>query len=168
MSKAMVPLRSYPPFIHALVQMSNPLLAIIVSAIFTALIQSSTASVGVIIVLATQGLVTLKAGVCLVLGANIGTGLTAFLAAAGATREAGRVAIANMFFKVVGVVLILPFLNAFLVLVQSTSPELPRQIANAHTGFNVIITVIFLPLTKQVAKIVTRMLPDTAGRNSSV
>jgi len=79
MSASMVPLRSYEPFLNILVKMSNPLLGIIVSSIFTAMIQSSTATVGIVMALASQKLITLKAGVSLILGANIGTGITAIL-----------------------------------------------------------------------------------------
>ena len=160
MSKSMIPLRTYPPFLELLIKMSNPILSLLVSIVFTAVIQSSTAVVGIIIVLTGQSLITLKAAVCMVLGANVGTAITALLASASATREAQRVAVANILTKVIGAVLLLPLLNAFLVLVESTSPEPPRQVANAHTIFNIAIAVIFFPFIKQLSQGIDKLLPD--------
>ena len=88
MKDAMEPLRTYQPFIDLMANMSNPILGILVAAIFTALVQSSSASMGVVIVLAMQGLITLEAGISLALGANIGTCVTAGLASIGKPREA--------------------------------------------------------------------------------
>jgi len=161
MSASMVPLRSYEPFLNILVKMSNPLLGIIVSSIFTAMIQSSTATVGIVMALASQKLITLKAGVSLILGANIGTGITAILAGLSSTREAKRVALANILFKVAGVLVVLPFLSQFMGFLQSTSSEMPRQLANAHTFWNIGVALVFLPLSDRIAELVVRLLPYT-------
>jgi len=166
MSASMVPLRSYQPFLNILVEMSNPLLAIIVSSIFTALIQSSTATVGIVMALSSQKLVTLKAGVSLILGANVGTGITAILAGLSSTREAKRVALANILFKVAGVVVVLPFLSQFMAFLQSTSSEMPRQLANAHTFWNIGVAILFLPFSDQIAELVLRLLPDTSDQHA--
>jgi phosphate:Na+ symporter len=174
MSDAMRPLRSYQPFLDLMTQMSNPIFAILVAAAFTALVQSSSATTGVIIVLAMQGLISLKAGIALSFGANIGTCVTAFLASIGKPREAVRVSAVHVLFNVVGVMLFLPFIGPFVKLVVSVSPSpaegltglqaaasvLPRQIANAHTIFNVTCAVIFLPFVTYFARIVYRLVPD--------
>ena len=123
MSDAMKPLRTYQPFLDLMTQMSNPVLGILVAAAFTALVQSSSATTGVIIVLAMQGLISLKAGIALSFGANIGTCVTAFLASIGKPREALRVSIVHVLFNVVGVLIFLPFIGPFVKFVVSISPS---------------------------------------------
>lgn len=174
MSDGMEPLRSYEPFIHLMQNVSNPLVGILVAMLFTGLVQSSSATMGVVIALALQGLITLEAGIALALGANIGTCVTAGLAAIGKPREAVRVAVAHVTFKVVGVLLILPFIPYFAEFIRYISPtaeaglvgmdrlanETPRQIANAHTVFNISIAVLFLPLTGLFARFCEWVVPD--------
>ncbi|MCH7763742.1 MAG: Na/Pi cotransporter family protein [Candidatus Marinimicrobia bacterium] len=172
MSDAMEPLRSYGPFIQLLKGLENPLLGLLVGTIFTALIQSSGAFAGIIIVLAQQGLLTLDAGIPLIFGANIGTCITAGLASIGTSREAKRVAIAHVLFKIGGVVLFIFWIPAFADIIRSISPvgagtgmdkladELPRQIANAHTIFNVSLAFLFLPFTSLFANIVLKIFPE--------
>jgi phosphate:Na+ symporter len=174
MSGAMKPLRTYQPFLDMMTQMSNPVLGILVAALFTALIQSSSATTGVIIVLAMQGLISLKAGIALSFGANVGTCVTAFLASIGKPREALRVSIVHVLFNVVGVMIFLPFIGPFSRFVVSISPSpaegltglqaaasvLPRQVANAHTIFNATCALVFLPLVTYFARLVYRLVPD--------
>jgi len=174
MSEAMYPLRSYQPFLHLLTDLENPWLGILVGTAFTALIQSSSAFTGIIIVLAQQGFLSLEAGIPLIFGANIGTCITAALAAIGASREATRVALAHTLFKVFGVLAMVWWIPAFADLVRSISPGpdtvgesqavmarfVPRQIANAHTVFNVGLALVFLPFTNLIARLVVRLLPD--------
>jgi len=174
MSDAMRPLRTYQPFLDLMAQMSNPVWGILVAALFTALIQSSSATTGVIIVLAMQGLITLPAGIALSFGANVGTCVTAFLASIGKPREALRVSIVHVLFNVVGVLIFLPFIGPFAKLVVGISPSapegltglqaaaavVPRQVANAHTIFNATCAIIFLPLVTYFARIVYRLVPD--------
>ena len=174
MKDAMHPLKTYQPFIDLMANMSNPILGILVAAIFTALIQSSSASMGVVIVLAMQGLLTLEAGIALALGANIGTCVTAGLAALGKPREAIRVATSHVLFKILGVLIMLPFIGPFAKFIVYISPSpaegltglqaagavLPRQIANAHSVFNVGIALIFLPFITYFARFVYWMVPD--------
>jgi len=102
MSEAMHPLRSYQPFLDLMVNMSNPLLGILVAAAFTALVQSSSATTGIVIVMASQGFISLPAGIALAFGANIGTCVTALLAAIGKPREALRAAAVHVLFNVLG------------------------------------------------------------------
>ncbi len=174
MNDAMQPLRTFQPFIDVMASMANPILAIVVAAIFTALIQSSSATMGVLIVLAMQGLITLEAGIALALGANIGTCVTAGLASLGKPREAVRVAVSHVLFKIIGVLVLLPFIGPFAKFIVYISPSpsegltsleaaasvLPRQVANAHTLFNVGIAVLFLPLVAQFARFVFWLVPD--------
>jgi len=174
MSEGMRPLRDYEPFIALMQNVSNPLVGILIATIFTGLIQSSSATMGVVIAMALQGLITLEAGIALALGANIGTCVTAVLAAIGKPREAVRVAVAHVTFKVVGVLLIVPFIPQLAEFVRWISPaadagltgvnvlaaETPRQIANAHTVFNVGIAVLFLPLAGLFARFCEWLVPD--------
>jgi len=170
MGGSIVPLRTYKPFVNALATLGNPFLGILASVVFTLIVQSSTAAIGVVLVLASQNLITLKAGVCLVLGSNIGPCLTAIVAAYHSTREAERVALANLLFKVVGVIITLPLLSPFMNLLTSITPgSLPRQIANAHTLFNIFIACIFLPFSRQISSLLTKLWPDgnTEKKNGS-
>lgn len=174
MSEGMRPLRDYEPFIQLMQNVSNPLVGIVIATLFTALIQSSSATMGVVIALALQGLISLEVGIALALGANIGTCATAGLAAIGKPREAVRVAVAHVTFKVVGVALIFAFIPQLAELVRWVSPvadtdltgmnrlaaETPRQIANAHTIFNVGIALLFLPLAGLFARFCEWVVPD--------
>ena len=172
MGDAMNPLRSYEPFLHLMTEMDRPLLAIIVGALFTALVQSSSATTAIVITMAGQGLITLEAGIALAFGANIGTCITAQLAALGKPREALQAAMVHLVFNVGGVLIWLPFISVlagWVVGISPTQPELegtarlaaevPRQIANAHTAFNLINTVIFIGFTGYMARLVERMVP---------
>lgn len=174
MSEGMYPLRSYQPFIELMQSVSNPVIGILVATLFTALVQSSSATMGVVIAMALQGLISLEAGIALALGANIGTCATAGLAAIGKPREAVRVAVAHVTFKVLGVIIILPFIPHLAELVRDISPvaeaglvgmdrlaaETPRQIANAHTIFNVGLATIFLPFAGLFARFCEWIVPD--------
>lgn len=174
MSQAMSPLRGEESFTQFMAALESPLLAVVCSAAFTALIQASSATIGVAIALASQGLVTIETGVAILLGANIGTCATAGLAAIGRTRNAVRAAIAHVLFKVIGTLLVLPFIPQFAELVGYLSPPVPpglselearaklvpRQIANAHTLFNVGIAFGFLPFSRLFAEFLARLLPE--------
>ncbi|MFZ5562807.1 MAG: Na/Pi cotransporter family protein [Thermodesulfobacteriota bacterium] len=164
MSDAMSPLRTYPGFLELLQGLENPLMGILAGAAFTALIQSSGAFTGILIVLAEEGLITLEAGIPLVLGSNIGTCITAILASIGMTREAKRVALGHVLFKVLGVVLIVFWIPFFAAWVRDLTVHFgggpARQLANAHTLFNVGMGLIFLPFTGLFAGLIQRLLPD--------
>jgi phosphate:Na+ symporter len=173
MGDSMAPLRSYGPFMEVMVQMEKPVLGIVAGALFTGLVQSSAATMGIAIVLASGGLVTLPAGIALALGANIGTCVTAVLAAIGRPRDGQRAAAAHVLFNLLGVLLWVGFIDQLAGLAIRFSPvraeltgaarmaaEVPRQIANANTIFNVINTMLFLPFTGLFAKAVTKLLPD--------
>jgi phosphate:Na+ symporter len=160
MGEAMSPLRTYEPFITAMESLDNLFLAILAGAIFTALVQSSSATTGIVIVLASQGLISLDAGIGLVMGANIGTSVTALLAAIGKPRNAQRAAVAHLVFNVLGVLIWLPFLGLLVSWVEGIGGGASREVANAHTIFNVVNALIFLPFVKQFAALITRLVPD--------
>lgn len=160
MGDAMEPLRQYEPFVDAMNGLKNPLAGIAVGAVFTAVIQSSAATAGLVIVLGGAGLISLEAAIAIVLGANIGTSVTAAMAAIGKPRNAQRTALVHTMFNVIGVLIWLPFIGFLGDMVQSIGGGIEREIANAHTIFNVANTVIFIGFTNQLAGLVTRALPD--------
>jgi phosphate:Na+ symporter len=175
MSDGMAPLRSYEPFIDLMVAMEQPLLGILVAALFTALVQSSSATTGIVIVMATQGFISLPAGIAMALGANVGTCATALLSAIGKPTEAIRAAAVHVVFNVVGVLLWVGFIDQLAALAVWLSPahpelvaaerlaaETPRQIANANTAFNLINTVVFLFFAGALASLVARLVPERA------
>ena len=165
MSEAMTPLRSYTPFMTFLKNMERPIFGIMAGTVFTGLVQSSAATVGIAIAMATEGLLTLPAGIALALGANIGTCVTALLAAIGKPAEAVRAAIVHIFFNIVGVLVWLPFISHLADLAVAISPvgssgSIPRQIANANTLFNVANTLLFISFTPWFARIAVKLYPD--------
>lgn len=175
MSEGMKPLRSYEPFLDILASMENPLFGILAGAVFTGLVQSSAATVGIAIAMASEGLLALPAGIALALGANIGTCVTALLAALGKPVEAVRAAVVHIGFNIIGVVIWLPFLGILAEFAVDISPaapglegtaklaaEVPRQIANANTLFNVINTLVFIGFTAWFARLAERLIPDRA------
>ncbi|MCG8614931.1 MAG: Na/Pi cotransporter family protein [Desulfobacterales bacterium] len=170
MSDAMNPLRSYPPFITLMQNMEHPLAGIAVGAVFTALVQSSSATTGVLIVLAQEGLITLVAGIPVIFGANIGTCVTAVLAGIGASREARRVALAHVLFKIAGIGLFIFWIPTFSELVIQLGAHFgtgtARNLANAHTLLNVTLGLVFLPFTPLFAKLIYRIYPDREADSS--
>ncbi|MFC1684578.1 Na/Pi cotransporter family protein, partial [Pseudomonadota bacterium] len=173
MSEAMEPLRHFQPFLDLMIKMENPLIAILIAAAFTGLIQSSSAATGIVIVMASQGFITLPAGIALAFGANIGTCITALLATIGKPREALRAAMVHVLFNVIGVLIWLGFIDhlaQFVILISPSHEELsgtarlaaetPRQFANAHTIFNLANTLIFIGLTSQFTRLVEWLIPD--------
>jgi phosphate:Na+ symporter len=181
MGDAMEPLRSYPPFLDLMTHIGNPLPGMLVAMLFTALVQSSAATTGIVIVMASQGFITLEAGIALAIGANVGTCVTAVLATLGKSREAVRAATVHVLFNVIGASIwlpLIPLLAGWVTAISPSSPELegaarlaaevPRQIANAHTMFNVINTLLFIGFTGPLARLVTRMVPDRPGVAAAV
>ena len=160
MSDTMKPLRSNPTFNSILTSFENPFMGILAGAVFTALVQSSSATTGIVITLASGGSITLEAGIPLIFGANVGTCVTALLAGLNASREAKRVAIAHVLFNIVGVLLFAFWIPQFSELMANTSDNIPRQIANAHTFFNIVATIVFIPFTTIIAQIIIKYFPD--------
>ncbi len=172
MSSAAAPLKTHPPFIAFMQEMRTPYLGILAGLVFTAIVQSSSATTGIVIVLATQGFITLESGIALILGANVGTCVTAALSAIGRPREAVKAAAIHVLFNLLGVLLLVGFIGPFAELVRAVSPgspelaggarlaaEVPRQIANAHTIFNIGSTLVLIGFAGALATLVERLVP---------
>ena len=163
MGDTMEPLRTSESFIDTMARLENPFIGIAVATLFTGLVQSSAATTVIVIALAQQRLIGLETGVALIMGANIGTAITAILAALGKPRDAMRAAAGHTLFNVLGVLLWLPFIGVLVDVVTNIGGPIERQIANAHTLFNVADAFIFIWFVPQLARVVTRMVPDRAG-----
>ncbi|USD68275.1 Na/Pi cotransporter family protein [Vibrio sp. SCSIO 43136] len=177
MSEAMSPLRVFDPFIDFMAKMDNPIFAILLAATFTALVQSSSATTGIVIVLASQGFITLESGIAMSMGANIGTCVTALLAAIGKSTEAKQTSAIHLLFNLAGVIIWLPMIGLIALVATSISPsyadllgmerlaaETPRQIANANTLFNVANTLIMLPMSALFVTAVKKLVPHDSSR----
>ncbi len=161
MIDGMEPLKASPVVAQVLLAFAeSPILGIAASAVFSAVVHSSAATIGLAIALAAHGLLPLAGAVPLVLGANIGTCATALAASIGSTTEAKRVGVAHIGFKLLGAAVVLPFLGPFVELAASSARDLPRQIANAHTLFNVGISLLFLPFQGLAARLIMAGVPD--------
>jgi phosphate:Na+ symporter len=173
MGSAMAPLRTHEGFATLLQSLQNPFLGMLAGVVFTALVQSSSATIGLAVVMATQGLLSLPAGIAILFGAKIGTGITAILAAIGKPQDAKRAAAVHVLFNVLGAVIWLPFIAQLAGLAEWISPvaahlqgverlaeEVPRQIANAATIWATANTVLFLPFAAVFATMAIRIIPD--------
>lgn len=161
MSDTMYPLRDDPMFTKILLQMSDsPLLAMFVAALFTFLVHSSAATIGIIMLLAMQNMIGLEPAIYMLFGANIGTAFTAVLSSLGSSRESQRVATAHLLFKVVGVILFLPFVSSIADLMMLITSSAGFQVANVHTFFNIAIALMFVPFISQFARFLEIVVPD--------
>ena len=168
MSDSMSPLRSYDPFLKLMSDATSPLTAVAMGVVFTGLVQSSSATTGIVVVMAADGLISLETAIAIVLGANIGTCVTALLAAIGKGSEAFRTAMVHVVVNVLGASIAVFFIPQIAAVVEAISSSdvnaSPRQIANAHTLFNLANTVVFLAFLTPVVALVRRIVPDRAGR----
>lgn len=163
MSSSMMPLRESEAFASIMTNFSNPLLGILAGAVFTAIIQSSSASVGILQALATSGLIGLPSAVYVLFGQNIGTCITAVLASIGTNRNAKRTTIIHLMFNLIGTTIftIVCMTTSLTSLVESFTPgRVAAQIANMHTLFNVVTTLILLPFGNYLAVLATKILPE--------
>ena len=166
MSDSMMPLRDSEAFVEMVANFSNPLIGILVGAGFTALIQSSSGSVGILQALANSGIVALPTAVYVLFGQNIGTCITAVLAAIGTSRSAKRTTVIHLMFNIIGTCIftVVCMFSPLTTIVASWSPDNPAaQIANMHTLFNIVTTIILLPFGTQLAALATRILPEQAS-----
>jgi len=179
MQSGMAPLRDYEPFLSLMATERGPLPGLLIGAGLTALVQSSSATIGIVIVMATQGLVPLETGIAISLGASLGTAATTMIATIGRPRVALRAGLVHVLFNVVGVAVILVLLDPLAELARLLSPtaagltgseraaaETPRQIANAYTLAKSAMLLGFLPFTHQLARLVERLVTvrDDEGR----
>ncbi len=164
MSEAMKPLQEVEAFRNLLVSFKSPVVGVLFGAIFTAIIQSSSASVGILQAMAGLGLIGLDSAVYVILGQNIGTCITAILAAIGTSPNSKRTAGIHLMFNIFGTVIYLIVLSLFPSIVSwvaSWSPaDVSRQIANFHTLFNITVTVMLFPFAKLMVKLITRIIPE--------
>ncbi|MCX7765996.1 MAG: Na/Pi cotransporter family protein, partial [Candidatus Sumerlaeia bacterium] len=180
MSETVIPLKSLPFFINAMTTLSgNRFWALIFSALFTIIIQSSGATLGIVIALAHQGVIDLRGAIPIIFGANVGTCITAILASMGTTREAKRVAWAHFLYKLLGVVLFYPFITYLALLVEwltrllgmipgLSDVSVARQVANADTLYNVIVALLFIPFVKQFEMLTRQFLPQKLEETQEV
>lgn len=163
MSDAMVPMRDSEVFVNALTSFSNPIIGIVVGAIFTAVIQSSSASVGILQALALSGLIDIHSAVFVLFGQNIGTCITSLIASVGMNRNAKRTTVIHFMFNMIGTVLfvVLCLVTPLTDAVAGLTPAHPAsQIANMHTLFNVVTTIILIPFGTGLASLAEKILPD--------
>lgn len=167
MADTMYPLKNDPSVANILTHISNnPLLDILVAAVFTSLISSSAATIGIIMLLAMQHMIDIKPAIYMLLGANIGTTFIPILSSIGSSREAQRVAMAHFMFKAMGVLLAFPLVDYIVELMTKVTASPGFQVANAHTLFNIALAVLFLPFIQYVARFLEMILPnkkDTTG-----
>ena len=171
MSDSMYPLRESQEFVSLMTKFSNPFLAILIGAGFTAIIQSSSASIGILQALASTGLVSFQGAAFILFGMNIGTCITAVLASIGTNRSAKRTTVIHLLFNVIGtlvfttICLILPITD----LVAMLSPDsITKQIANMHTLFNISTSLLLLPFGTYLATLAEKILPDLPRTHSGV
>ncbi len=176
MSTAMLPLRDEPMFVSLMTSFTNPVLGILTGALFTAVIQSSSASVGILQALARSGLIGLDGAVYVLFGQNIGTCITAVLASIGTGREAKQTTVIHLAFNLIGTIIFTPICvltahSAFSLTdwVASWTPAAPdAQIANMHTLFNIVTTLLLLPFGTYLANFAQKVLPFKEKETSSV
>jgi phosphate:Na+ symporter len=160
MSTAVRPVRDYEPFLNLLVTIGDrPILGILAGALFTAVIQSSSATTGLVIAFSWQGIISLPAGLALIVGANLGTCITAVLASLGSSVTARRASMSHVLFNLTGIIMFIILRRPFTSLVMTTGTTVARQIANAHTLFNVFATIILFPFLPYFVKLVTAIIP---------
>ncbi len=161
MSGALRPLADTPAVASALTSMGqNPLLGVLAGAVLTAVLQASSATTALVIALGSAGLITLPGAIGLIYGANIGTCFTGFIASLGTSVVARRVSVAQILINVIGVLVFLPFIHPYARLLEGTASLLPRQIANAHTIFNVLVSAMLFPVVKPLERLTALIVPD--------
>jgi len=157
--QATAPLKNNPSFIHFFQETKNPLLGVGIGLLFTAVVQASAIPISILVILAQQGLITIDNSIPIVFGANIGTAVTALLAALVANRSGKRSAISHLLFKFFGAVFCLCILPVFIRILENFSSSVAQQIALGHILFNVIIVIIFIFLLKPFSRLIERILP---------
>ena len=165
MSGAVAGLKDVPEFANILLMFSNPILGVLAGAVLTAIIQSSSASVGILQALSTTGAVTFGSAIPIILGQNIGTTVTALISSAGATKNARRAALIHLYFNVIGTVVFLALFYIIKTLVPMPfldGPTSETGISVVHTLFNVVCTGAMLPFNKMLVKLACATIKDEA------
>lgn len=155
------PLREYPEVVAFFSRLdSSAGYGVVVAALFTGLIQGSAATVGLVLSLVSQDFLSLSGAIPLIIGANIGTCSTALLSIIGASGQAKRVAFSHVIIKLAGALVLLPLLDPFVTLITNTSAHPARQVANAHTLYNIGLGLGFLPLATKLSSLLERLIPE--------
>ena len=161
MSTAMRPLAQSDFFKDIIMMLEgNLFLGILVGAIMTAVLNSSSATTAIILSLATAGAINLNVAIPIVFGMNIGTCLTGIISSIGANKAAKRAALFLLFFNIIGTILFIPFVNPLTNMITGLGGEVEQQIANTHTFFNVVTAVLILPFASLLVKLVSRIIKD--------
>lgn len=170
MSSSMEPLRDSQVFADMITNFNNPLMGILIGIIVTVIIQSSSASVGILQALALQGLVPIDLAIYVLLGQNIGTCLTALLSAAGTKTNTKRTAMIHLLFNVIGsgVFLLITLFTPYTSLLEMISDNVSVQISAAHIIFNVVSTIILFPFANLLIKISCILVPDKESEDSKL
>ena len=160
MSSALKPLAESPMFSQLIMAIDdNWVLGIFTGLVLTAILQSSSATTGILIALASTGSITINIVLPILFGCNIGTCVTALIASIGANKTAHKAAAIHLMFNILGTLIFIPFLKPLAYIVQDMSPgDVERQIANAHTIFNITATIILVPLSKYMIMIVNKLI----------
>ena len=169
MSDSMAPLADMPEFTHILTAFSNPVLAVLVGAVFTGIIQSSAASVGILQALSMTGGVTYGLALPIIMGQNIGTCVTALISSIGVSKNAKKVAAVHLSFNIIGTLIcLIPFciLDAVFDFSFTRMAINPFMIAVCHSIFNVVTTAVLMPFTKQLEKLANFIVRDKKGKGS--
>lgn len=167
MSDAMIPMKESRLFREILLSLEgNTIGLLLISTIFTGLVQSSAGTIGIALALSLQGLISLEGALPIILGANVGTCIASVLSSINATNEAKKVALVHVLFNVIGVLVFLPLLGIFKDIIVMTSTGLSRQIANAHSLFNLTVTFLFIPFTPHLARLADKIIPAEEGSDT--
>lgn len=167
MKEAMVPLLQDQSIVTMITLLSKwPLLAVLSGMVITAIIHSSSAMVGMVVAMGAAGAITLPAAIAIGFGANIGTCFTGFVASLTGTRSAKQASIAQILVATSGMLIFLPILNQYAGLMSLTASTLPRQIANAHTIHNTLMSLLLLPFVGLIARVVRLIMPDSKDEHA--
>lgn len=161
------PLREYEPFRALMLRMENPVLGVLAGAAATAAVQSSSATMGILIAFVGQGAITLDAAVAVMLGAEIGTCVDVLVASAGRSREAVRVGVFQLGFNLACVALFIGFTGPLARAAAWAADDPKQQLATAHMLFNVLSVLAFVGFTRTMARGVERLVPERGGRNAA-
>ncbi|MBU4284543.1 MAG: Na/Pi cotransporter family protein [Nanoarchaeota archaeon] len=154
------PLQDSVFFLNMITSFSEiPVLGVLAGALFTGIIQSSSATSGLVIAMGMENIISLKAAIAIIIGANIGTCATVLIASIGSSLSSKRAAWFHLIFKLIGAIIFIPFISLFTYLVSLTSNNLPRQIANAHTLFNVSTAFLLLPFIFVIIRFIKVLIP---------
>ncbi len=160
MGQGILPLKADDGFHGMLLSFAeNPLMGLLVALLFTAIIQSSSATTALVVAMSAEGLLPLASALPLILGANIGTCITSVLASLGASLSARRAALVHVMFNVIGVLIFLPLLPMFADFISGTDGDVARQVANAHVVFNISTTLLLVPFSGLLIVLVKKILP---------